>query len=85
MGTTKGPQSYFCDNCDAMYEISKIEGGDTAADPEIACLVCGAPFAAREGAYLLKYLMLRKATRLRKGRPSAAQRAKSRTPRSSRR
>jgi hypothetical protein len=68
-----------------MYQVSKIQREDEAADPEITCLECGAPFPAREGRFLLKYLMLRKATRLRKGRPSAAQRAKSRTPRSSRR
>jgi hypothetical protein len=82
---TKGPQSYFCANCDAIYQVSKIEGGDRATNPEVPCLVCGAPFPAHDGAYLLKYFMLRKAARLRRGRLSAALRSKSRTARSSRR
>jgi hypothetical protein len=85
MGTTKSPQSYFCAVCDAMYQVSKTEGEDEATDPEITCLVCGAPFPAREGKFVLKYFMLRKAARLRRGRLSAALRSKSRTARSSRR
>jgi hypothetical protein len=84
MPRTKGPPSYFCANCDAMYHVSKIEDEDEAADPEKTCLG-GAPFPARDGKFLLKYLMLRKAGRLRRGRVSAALRRYSRTPRSSRR
>jgi hypothetical protein len=85
MGTTKGPQSYFCAVCDALYQVSKTEGEDKAADLEVTCLACGAPFPAREGKFVLKYFMLRKAARLRRGRPSAALRRYSRTARSSRR
>jgi hypothetical protein len=50
MGTTKSPRSYFCAVCDAMYQVSKTEGEDEAPDPEITCLVCGAPLNERRQA-----------------------------------
>jgi len=54
-----------CPNCNALYEVVKVETGPEAADREIACRVCGDPLAARDGEFVLKYFLLRKGTRRR--------------------
>src|SRR5262249_49079698 len=57
---------YFCQNCKALYQIVKVEAGPQTADREVTCRDCGAPFPVREGKFALKYLMLRRATRVRR-------------------
>ena len=52
-----------CPNCDALYEVVKAEAGPESSDGEIPCLVCGGPLAARDGEFVLKYFLLRKAGR----------------------
>jgi predicted Zn finger-like uncharacterized protein len=54
-----------CPNCNALYQVVKVEAGPKTADQEIACGVCGAPLAGREGEFVLKYFFLRKGTRRR--------------------
>ena len=49
-----------CPNCNALCQVVKVEAGPETADQEIACGVCGAPLAARDGKFVLKYFLLRK-------------------------
>lgn len=58
--------SFACPNCGALYQVVKVEAGAETADREITCRSCGAPFAAREGNLVLKYLLMRKAGRVQK-------------------
>ena len=59
---------FFCPNCKALYQVVKAEAGPETADREITCQECKAPLPAREGKFILKYFMLRKAARLHKSR-----------------
>ena len=52
---------YFCPNCNALYEIVKVKAGPESEHRRITCQVCSAPFPARDGKFVFKYLMLRKA------------------------
>ena len=62
----KGTQFFNCPNCNALYQIIKAEAGPESVDREVACRVCGGPLLGREGKFVVKYFMLRKAGR-RKG------------------
>ena len=42
-------------NCDALYQVVKAEAGPKTSDSKIECLVCTAPFAARNDEFVLKY------------------------------
>jgi len=55
---------FTCANCSALYHIvlGRV-GPETAVVREIACRVCGGPLPAREGNFVLKYFLLRKADR----------------------
>jgi transcription elongation factor Elf1 len=66
MGTTKIPPLYFCPDCNALYQLVQIEAGSETNYREITCSNCGTPFPAREGKFVLKYFMLRKAARTQK-------------------
>jgi hypothetical protein len=55
-----------CPNCNALYQIIEVEAGPESFEREIACLACRRPLPGREGNFVLKYFMLRKAAR-RKG------------------
>jgi hypothetical protein len=54
---------FKCPTCDALYQVVKAEAGPKTSDREIECLVCGAPFAARDDEFVLKYFLLRTANR----------------------
>jgi hypothetical protein len=58
--------TYFCPNCNALYQLVKVEAGPETTDREITCRVCGAPLPAREGKFVLKYFLLREGVRVRK-------------------
>ena len=58
--------SFTCPNCDALYQVVKVEAGPETIDGEVACRSCGAPFAGMEGKFVLKYFLLRKAGRVRR-------------------
>jgi hypothetical protein len=55
------PGLFTCLNCNALYEVVKVEAGPETSDQEITCRVCGAPLVEREGKFVLKYFLLRKA------------------------
>jgi hypothetical protein len=51
-----------CSSCFALYQVTKAAVGPEAVDLKIACMVCSAPFPAREGPFVLKYFLLREAS-----------------------
>jgi hypothetical protein len=57
-------KSFSCPNCQALYQIVKVEAGPESVSDEVPCRVCGAPLAGREGKFVLKYFLLREATRV---------------------
>ena len=52
--------SFTCPNCQALYEIVRMEAGPETDSREIVCRACGSPLVAREGKFVLKYFLLRK-------------------------
>jgi hypothetical protein len=58
--------SFTCRNCQALYEIVKVEAGPETDSCEIVCRTCGAPLVGREGMSVLKYFLLRKGLRSRR-------------------
>jgi hypothetical protein len=58
--------SFSCPNCDALYQVVKVEPGPETVDRQIACRSCGSPLAGRDGKFVLKYFLLRKAGRSRR-------------------
>jgi predicted Zn finger-like uncharacterized protein len=58
--------SFTCPHCQALYEIVKVEAGPETTLQEVTCLSCGGPLAAREGKFVLKYFLLREASRSQK-------------------
>ena len=59
MATNK-PSSFNCPNCNALYEVVKLQAGPETNDREITCRNCGNPLIGREGSLVLKYFLLRK-------------------------
>jgi hypothetical protein len=55
---------FRCSSCFALYQVTKAPAGPETVDLKIACQVCDEPLVAREGQFVLKYFLLRKATRL---------------------
>jgi hypothetical protein len=53
-----------CSNCQALYQVVKAQEGPETVDLEIACQVCKGPLTARQGQFVLKYFLLREASRL---------------------
>jgi predicted Zn finger-like uncharacterized protein len=60
--------SFTCPNCQALYHIVKVERGPETVDRDVTCRSCGAPLPGREGNFVLKYFMLRKAGRVQRWR-----------------
>ncbi len=50
---------FKCPNCDALYQIVRIEAGPSN-DRAIICRSCGGPLPARDGQLVLKYFLLRR-------------------------
>jgi len=54
----------FCPNCHAQYRVIRVEAAATSKlASEVICLSCGGPLNAREGAFILKYLLVREGQR----------------------
>jgi hypothetical protein len=73
---SQGTAVHFnCPNCNALYRLIKAEAGPETLDGEISCRVCGAPLPGRDGSFVLKYFLLRKAARpdLRDGQAPSGQ------------
>jgi hypothetical protein len=54
---------FTCLKCKALYRLVKVEAGPETVDRALTCLVCGVPLPSREGEFVLKYFLLRKAAR----------------------
>ena len=65
MASGKSPL-FNCPNCNALYQVVKVEAGPETVDRDITCRACGAPLPAREGKSVMKYFILRKAGRSQK-------------------
>ena len=65
-GRPPASSSFTCPNCQALYQIVKVEAGPETNDWELACRSCGAPLPSREDKFVLKYFLLRKAARVRR-------------------
>jgi predicted Zn finger-like uncharacterized protein len=52
---------FICPNCGAFYQVVKVEAGPETDNREIKCRACGGPLVGREGKFVLKYFLLRKA------------------------
>ena len=53
---------FKCPNCNALYQVIKVESGpETITDQEVPCRACGAPLAASDDEFVLKYFLLRTA------------------------
>jgi hypothetical protein len=55
---------FRCSRCFALYQVIKAPADPETVDLEIACRVCNEPLAAREGQFVLKYFLLREASRM---------------------
>ena len=58
-----GKRTFHCPNCNALYQVVKVEAGPETINREITCRFCGGPFAGREGKFVIKYFTLRNAAR----------------------
>jgi hypothetical protein len=58
--------TFTCPNCRALYQIVKMEAGPETDSREIVCRACGGPLVGREGKFVLKYFLMRKAARTRR-------------------
>jgi hypothetical protein len=58
---------FNCPNCEARYQLVKVEAGPESKDRELTCRSCGGPLASREGGYVLKYFLLGKPGSSRRG------------------
>jgi len=52
---------FSCPHCGALYHLVKGEAGPETVYREIKCRICGGPLPEREGEFVLKYFLLRKA------------------------
>jgi hypothetical protein len=57
---------FTCPNCEAFYQVVKVEAGSETDNREIVCRACGGLLTAREGKFVLKYFLLRKGIRSRR-------------------
>lgn len=55
---TEQESRFQCTNCDAQYQVVRVEAAPVTVDREITCLSCGAPLQGREGRFVLKYFLL---------------------------
>ena len=60
--------TFTCLNCDALYQVVKTGPEQETVDRWATCRSCGGPLPARDGKYVLKYFLLRKAIANRKWR-----------------
>jgi hypothetical protein len=62
MASPNPPPFVRCPSCKALYQVVKGEAGPETVDlDEVACSICSGPLVAREGQFILKYFLLRKA------------------------
>jgi hypothetical protein len=60
--------SFTCPNCNALYQLVRVEAGPETVVRGPTCRDCAAPFPARDGKFVLKYFILRQAARIKRWR-----------------
>jgi hypothetical protein len=50
---------FNCPHCGALYKLVRTEAPPSSDEREITCRKCGAPLRGREGAFVLKYFLVR--------------------------
>jgi hypothetical protein len=55
------PFSFHCPNCGAFYQVVKVEAGPETVDRNITCCICCGSLDGRDGIFIVKYFLLRKA------------------------
>ena len=61
------PSSFRCSNCNALYQVVKVEAEPDTVDRGITCRCCEAPLIDREGNLVIKFCCwLREAGRVQK-------------------
>jgi len=74
---TTGKPSFHCPNCNALYQVVKVEAGPETAYRAINRRACGAPLPPREGKFVVKYFLLRTGGRIQRWRrPNLNRRSK---------
>jgi hypothetical protein len=53
--------SFSCPHCNALYHVVRGEAGPETVYRAITCPVCGGSLPEREGQFVLKYFLMRKA------------------------
>jgi hypothetical protein len=61
--TMDEPTVFNCPNCDALYKLVRMDAPPSSKEREITCRRCGAPLRGREGAFILKFFLVKNATR----------------------
>jgi predicted Zn finger-like uncharacterized protein len=62
--------AFTCPDCQALYDLVKVEAGPETTLQEVKCLSCGEPLPARDGGeFVLKYFLLRKRLAFKGGAP----------------
>jgi ribosomal protein S27E len=64
--------SFKCPNCEALYQLVKVEAGPETTFHDVACPACGVPLPGREGNLILKYFLLRNGGRRRRAKRSGS-------------
>ena len=64
---TTGRPTCNCPNCNALYQIVKVEAGPEAVDRQVTCRACGGPLPGREGKFVINIFSLRNAGESRNG------------------
>jgi hypothetical protein len=49
---------FACPNCDARYEVVRVEANTAGGGEQLTCRRCGAPLNGREGRFILKYFLV---------------------------
>jgi hypothetical protein len=57
VGSSRAFNSFTCPNCQALYQIVKVEAGPETDSREIVCRACGGPLVGRAGKFVLKYFL----------------------------
>jgi hypothetical protein len=61
-----GRPAFNCPNCNALYQVLKVEAGPETVNRQATCRTCGGPLPGREGKFVIKYFLLRNAARTQK-------------------
>jgi hypothetical protein len=53
-GRTIKFKRFICPNCQALYDVVKVEAGPETIDRQLTCRSCGGPLPSRDGKCIIK-------------------------------